>query len=56
MMRGNCPKCGAMIQVVKTLVVGDTRVRHTGCRGCGYRPEANKEFVPIRYAPRQRSR
>jgi hypothetical protein len=52
-MTGACPQCGGVIQVVNTVIVGESRVRYYGCRQCGFRPEANKQTVPLCYAPRR---
>jgi hypothetical protein len=52
-MSGPCPQCGGLVQVVNTFIVGECRVRYYGCRQCGYRPERNKQTVPLIYAPRR---
>jgi hypothetical protein len=53
-MNDACPRCGSILQVVNSKVVGDTRVRYIGCRRCGFRPENNKTLVPAIYAPYRR--
>ena len=52
-MSGPCPRCGGVVQVVNTLVVGESRIRYYGCRQCRYRPPGNKQTVPLLYAPRR---
>jgi len=47
----NCPKCGALLQVVNSRIIGVTRVRYIGCRKCGFRPPHNRRLVPAIYAP-----
>lgn len=46
-----CSQCGAMLQVLNTKIVGDSRIRYYGCRSCGFRPPKNKRIVPLEYAP-----
>ena len=50
-MTGPCPRCGAILGVVNTRIIGQTRVRYIGCHGCGFRPEGNKMVIPLVYAP-----
>lgn len=50
-MLERCPKCNSVVQVVNTRIVGGSRIRYIGCRGCGYRPPHNKRIVPLIYAP-----
>ena len=53
-----CPQCGGRFGVVNTKIVGENRVRYFGCKEfetCGFRPEDNKEIVPLVQAPRRRT-
>lgn len=47
-------RCGGRVGVVNTFVTGEVRVRYLGCRECGWRPEQNKQVLPVEYAPRRR--
>lgn len=51
-----CPRCGDTIGVVNSYVEGANRVRLMGCRGCGYRPDENKQLVPLELAPKRITR
>lgn len=51
-----CPKCGDTIGVENTRVEGNVRIRLMACRNCGYRPEDNKQVVPIELAPKRITR
>ncbi|MDE2022397.1 MAG: hypothetical protein KGI71_05815 [Patescibacteria group bacterium] len=48
-----CPKCKGVLQVVNTRVIGATRRRYIGCRGCGFRPDQPPQTLPLAEAPRQ---
>jgi len=41
-----CPRCGRRLQVVNSVRLAGRRVRYLGCRGCNFRPPANKWVVP----------
>lgn len=49
----DCPQCGGVIRVLNSLILGESRVRYLGCGECGWRPEANKQVVPLEHAPRR---
>lgn len=53
----DCPQCVVgVIGVIKSVVFGKYRHRYIGCRACGYRPENNKQIVPVEYAPERPKR
>lgn len=53
-----CPRCGGRIGVLNTRVSesGASRLRWLGCIDCGFRPDDNKQVVPIQFAPAQSRR
>lgn len=53
----SCPKCDqGVILVINTVVVNGLRHRYLGCKCCNFRPENNKQIVPLRFAPGRNSR
>lgn len=51
----SCPReaCPGVLGVFSTHVNEEAgvRIRYLHCRRCGCRPAANKQVVPLRYAP-----
>lgn len=54
----DCPQegCDGRLGVLNTRVIGSERVRWIGCHACGWRPQNNKQVVPLAIAPLQRRR
>lgn len=52
-MTERCPKCGKPFATLNTQVKGETRVRYVGCRECKVRPDENKVFIPLQFAPKR---
>ncbi len=50
-----CAKCRGFLKVVDSKVKIDlqVRVRYLGCGECGYRPDDNKQIIPLEYAPQR---
>lgn len=46
-----CHQCDGRLQVVNTVVIGQTRKRYLGCRRCGWRPRENVVTLPLVYSP-----
>jgi ssDNA-binding Zn-finger/Zn-ribbon topoisomerase 1 len=51
-----CPKCDGTIVVLNSRPKETYRVWYLGCGWCGYRPEDNKQIVPLEYAPKRSKR
>lgn len=51
-----CPRCGDRIGVLNTAIEGERRVRYLGCHACRYRPDDNKQILPLELAPPRRLR
>ena len=53
----SCPACNHPVQVVNTKIAENNRIRYIGCRNCGFRPENNRQTLPLEYAhPRRPQR
>jgi hypothetical protein len=53
----DCPQCVVgTIGVLKSVVFGKYRHRYLGCRACGFRPQDNKQIVPVEFAPERPKR
>lgn len=46
-----CPQCKKPFATIDTKVVGDNRIRYSGCRKCKTKPEDNKTVIPLCFAP-----
>lgn len=52
-----CDQCRGRLKVVNTEVRLDldVRIRYLACNDCGWRPEDNKQIVPLEFAPPESS-
>lgn len=49
-----CKGCRGLMHCYSTHVGETLRTRYYKCRSCGYKPNANKQHVPLSFAPKRR--
>lgn len=48
------PGCGGRLHVYHTHCTADARIRYLECDRCGWKPDDNKQIVPLEFAPPRR--